>query len=237
MAIVDKKNFLGGLNTDTEQRLVPQGDYRDAVNIRVGESEGDDVGAIENVRGSEFIINDFHPGVQTRNLTCIGTYEDQVFDRIIYLVADSSDTGNPKHSIYEYNLKVNRIDLILRSRYLNFSKHHHVYGMNVIAHEEPFAPEGILYWTDDFNQPRKLNIARAKIASGTANVTQGVYRSVMEVVNGTPTYHRVVTPVVSSLSVLNYSFASQADFDIKINAIDQPPLTPPTFSLPKISIG
>ena len=84
MGVIDKKNFLGGLNQDTEQRLVPQGDYRDALNIRVGESEGDDVGAIENVRGSEFILNDFHPGVSTRNLTCIGTYEDQVFDRIIY---------------------------------------------------------------------------------------------------------------------------------------------------------
>lgn len=232
MGVIDKKNFLGGLNQDTEQRLVPQGDYRDALNIRVGESEGDDVGAIENVRGSEFILNDFHPGVSTRNLTCIGTYEDQVFDRIIYLVADSSNSANPKHSIYEYNLKTNSIFLILRSRFLNFNKYHHVYGMNVIAHEEPFAPEGILYWTDDFNQPRKLNIARAKISSGTGFVSSGVYKSVEEYISFDEgsTYHVSVPNVINSLN-LGYDFGSQFDFDIKINAIDQPPLTAPTFYL------
>lgn len=108
MAIIDKKNFLGGLNQDTEQRLLPQGDYRDALNIRAAESEGDDVGSVENIKGFEQIINGAAPGANPLDYQCIGSYQDKPMDRIIYFVAD---IANSEHSIYEYSLKTNNITL------------------------------------------------------------------------------------------------------------------------------
>ena len=37
------------MNKDLDERLVPNGQYRNAVNVQVSTSEGSDVGAIENV--------------------------------------------------------------------------------------------------------------------------------------------------------------------------------------------
>ena len=168
MAVIDKKNFLGGLNQDTEQRLLPQGDYRDALNIRAAESEGDDVGSVENIKGFEQIINDAAPGANPLDYQCIGSYQDKPMDRIIYFVAD---IANSEHSIYEYSLKTNNITLLLNSSFLNFQTSHFITGIKVIGHRESFAPEGILYWTDNLNPPRKMNIASAKLTTGTASIS------------------------------------------------------------------
>ena len=53
MAEVKNAFIKSKMNKDLDSRLVPQGEYRDAVNIQVSKSEGDDVGALENVLGKE----------------------------------------------------------------------------------------------------------------------------------------------------------------------------------------
>ena len=48
-----KHHFRSGkMNKDLDERLVPNGEYRDAQNIEISTSEGDDVGTIQNVRGT-----------------------------------------------------------------------------------------------------------------------------------------------------------------------------------------
>ena len=48
-----KRTFLKGrMNKDLDERLLPSGEYRDAVNIQVSTSEGSDVGAIETIIGN-----------------------------------------------------------------------------------------------------------------------------------------------------------------------------------------
>ena len=45
-----KNSFLKSkMNKDLDDRLIPNGEYRDANNISVGKSEDDDIGALENV--------------------------------------------------------------------------------------------------------------------------------------------------------------------------------------------
>ena len=42
-----KNNFLKGkMNKDLDDRLIPKGEYREAQNIIISESEGSDVGAV-----------------------------------------------------------------------------------------------------------------------------------------------------------------------------------------------
>ena len=41
------------MNKDLDDRLVPNGEYIDALNVKVASSEGSDVGAIENLLGNE----------------------------------------------------------------------------------------------------------------------------------------------------------------------------------------
>jgi hypothetical protein len=48
-----KNQFTSGkMNKDLDERLVPNGEYRDAMNIQVSTSEGSDVGTIQNILGN-----------------------------------------------------------------------------------------------------------------------------------------------------------------------------------------
>ena len=48
-----KNSFLRSkMNKDLDDRLIPNGEYRDAQNISVGKSEDDDIGALETVLGN-----------------------------------------------------------------------------------------------------------------------------------------------------------------------------------------
>jgi hypothetical protein len=51
-----KHTFTSGvMNKDFDERLIRNGEYRDALNIQVSSSEGSDVGAVENLLGNEKI--------------------------------------------------------------------------------------------------------------------------------------------------------------------------------------
>ena len=48
-----KNNFLQSkMNKDLDDRLIPNGQYRDALNIQVGKSEQDDIGTLQNSFGN-----------------------------------------------------------------------------------------------------------------------------------------------------------------------------------------
>ena len=48
-----QNSFLKGkMNKDLDERLVPKGEYREAQNILITQSESSDVGAIENIQGN-----------------------------------------------------------------------------------------------------------------------------------------------------------------------------------------
>ena len=48
-----KRNFLRGrMNKDLDERLVSNGEYRDASNIEVSTSEGSAVGTVQNIKGN-----------------------------------------------------------------------------------------------------------------------------------------------------------------------------------------
>ena len=51
-----KHNFTGGkMNKDLDERIVPNGEYRHAVNVQVGTSDDSDVGVIQNILGNKEI--------------------------------------------------------------------------------------------------------------------------------------------------------------------------------------
>ena len=44
--------YQGKMNKDLDERLVPNGEYRDAMNIQVSTSDESDVGTIQNILGN-----------------------------------------------------------------------------------------------------------------------------------------------------------------------------------------
>ena len=90
-----KSNFTQGkMNKDLDERLVPKGQYRDAINIQLINSEGSHVGAIENVLGNTLVSTDqlVDPGA-----TCVGAISDEGKNRLYYFVA-TKDSGYPVYS-------------------------------------------------------------------------------------------------------------------------------------------
>ena len=94
--------------------------------------------------------------------SCIGTYEDKPKNSIYYLVHDNS--SNNYDCILEYSLIDDKVRTVyqdgrvgsdgLTENILNFSNDKAITGVNKI--------DDILYWTDDLNRPRKINVELAK---------------------------------------------------------------------------
>ncbi len=88
MAQEIKNTFLKSkMNKDLDDRILPNGEYRDARNISVGRSEDNDVGALENIIGNSLLATtDLGEG-----LTIIGLEEDNSTDRIFVFLTDYTD--------------------------------------------------------------------------------------------------------------------------------------------------
>jgi hypothetical protein len=56
MAEIQNNFIKSKMNKDLDDRLVPSGEYRDALNIAISRSEGDDVGALETILGNELVF-------------------------------------------------------------------------------------------------------------------------------------------------------------------------------------
>ena len=175
MAQEIKNTFLKSkMNKDLDDRILPNGEYRDARNISVGRSEDNDVGALENIIG-----NDLVSGTDIGNgLTIIGIEPDNSSDSLYVFLTDYSDpnTKNPtnapvgsRHYIYVYNTVSKTYTRLVQGNFLNFSATNRIVGINLI--------ENLLFWTDNRNQPRKINIslARAYEPGGLATASGDYY--------------------------------------------------------------
>ncbi len=152
MAKVVNTFVKGKLNKDLDARLIPNGEYRDARNVQVSKSEGPDVGELENVLGNK--ITSLTWGGNTK---CIGYVVDEAKSYVYIFTTDntgSAYSNSASHHIYQYNvLDDTFLDLIFANTFLNFSQLNPIYGVNII--------ENLLFWTDNRNQPRKINIDKA----------------------------------------------------------------------------
>ena len=71
-----KNTFTAGrLNKDLDERLVGQGEYRDALNVNVGTSESSDASSVENLKGNELIGQDFSNQLTETTTTTAGSDE------------------------------------------------------------------------------------------------------------------------------------------------------------------
>jgi hypothetical protein len=155
MAEVKNAFLKSKMNKDLDARLVPSGEYRDAQNIQVSKSEGDDVGALENVLGNISIAN-ITADTGVPDLKCIGYFVDN-FNNIVYLFFTDNPLStyniNGQNFIYSYNINNNTLNLLASGTYLNFSQKNPIIGINLL--------ENLLFFTDNRNQPRKINIETA----------------------------------------------------------------------------
>ena len=198
-----KNTFLKSkMNKDLDARLVPNGEYRDAQNLSVSNSEGADVGSLENILGNTALTNIkdkianleseklevYYNGstipakeLITDKLEIIGYYAAVAIDTVFLFITDFRDASNDQLSnfapadqgassgpgtfdfyykgamcyIAEYNLNTGNTKILVGGNFLNFSKTHPILNVNLL--------EDLLFWTDNRNQPRKINIKNASL--------------------------------------------------------------------------
>ena len=57
MANIQRNFIRGRMNKSLDERLVPNGEYIDALNVRLGSTEDSEVGSVENSKGNTVLTN------------------------------------------------------------------------------------------------------------------------------------------------------------------------------------
>ena len=169
MAKIQKNFIKGRMNKSVDERLVPQGEYIDALNIRLGSTEGSEVGAVENSKGNELLVElEFLNAPLSQSAKCIGAFEDGANETIYWFV---NDPVNPLSS-------TGKVDMIVSYNTRTFVLFYHVISTSVLNFDKKYLMNGInligdlLFFTDNLNPPRKINVNRTYLKPDGSTVDQ-----------------------------------------------------------------
>ena len=195
------RNFtLGRMNKVVDERLVPNGEYIDALNIRMGSTENAEIGVIENSLGNIQLTTLSYDGVSLSNVAkCIGAFEDGANETIYWFVTDDDFSGSPTNKIdlvVSYDAKSDILTYHIisiddgdgQNTTLNFNKSYLITGVNKI--------EDLLFWTDDYNPPRQINV-KSTYANPVAGVDGFSAESIL-VIKKPPIAAPIVAPKPTS---------------------------------------
>ena len=154
-----KRSFQSGrMNKDLDERLVPNGEYIDAMNIEVSTSEDSDVGTVQTTMGNV----DKSPNVPEGY--CVGKIVDEKNDKLYWLVSGTVTRSGNKDFIAEYDYETQTVAAVCVDVYttggpraLYFDPTFPVTGINII--------DDILFWTDNNSEPKRINVTRGKLGS------------------------------------------------------------------------
>lgn len=158
-----KNSFLSAkMNKDLDDRLIPNGEYRDALNIQVGKSESSDIGTVQPIWGNA--IPDGYPIETDDTMRCIGAFMDERNNRIYQFLTNYFDPSpvimDPQpdgytNKIVMFDLTTSDYRVLVSGTFLNLATNPEfsITGLNLL--------ENLLFWTDNRNQPRKINIESA----------------------------------------------------------------------------
>jgi len=158
-----KNSFLSAkMNKDLDDRLIPNGEYRDALNIQVGKSESSDIGTVQPIWGNA--IPDGYPIEEDDTMKCIGAFMDERNNRIYQFLTNYFDPSpvimDPQpdgytNKIVMFDLTTSDYRVLVSGTFLNLATNPEfsITGLNLL--------ENLLFWTDNRNQPRKINVESA----------------------------------------------------------------------------
>lgn len=210
------RNFIAGkMNKVVDERLIPDGEYVDAMNIRMGSTENSEVGVIENTKGnlpltSLSYIDGTSLSIEAR---CIGALQDSATETLYWLIHDPNFTVGATGKldmIVSFNVLTNILTYHVISidngggidTTLNFNPSYLVTGIDIL--------NDLFFFTDDYNQPRCLNIKR-NYPNPVANIDAISAESLL-VIKKPPVTSPGVQPIVTNgqENYLNTRFISFA---------------------------
>jgi hypothetical protein len=143
------KNFVGSkMNKGLDERLIPQGQYIDGLNIRVSSDESGQAGSVENSKGNEVLTAlEYDGSPLSANATCIGAYQDGEAEKLYWFVTDPGVVD----MIVSYDTDADTLRYhVVSTSVLNFDVNSRMNGINLI--------DNLLFFTDNLNPPRRINV-------------------------------------------------------------------------------
>ncbi len=204
------RNFIAGrMNKSVDERLIPNGEYIDALNIRMGSTELSEIGVIENTTGNDQLtVLKFLNEPLSNDAVCIGAYEDGARETLYWFVHDSNNplsaTTNKVDMIVSFNTKTSALTYHVISEYeaggsgttLNFNPKYLVNAVNMV--------DDLLFFTDNYNPPRFINIKKSYLQP-SAGVDQITAEELM-VIKKFPPEAPEVTPFINPSASSEDSF-------------------------------
>ena len=168
MAKIQRNFIKGRMNKSLDERLIIDGEYIDALNVRLGSTEDSEYGSVENTKGNtvltSLIFTDRVTLVETPLSSAartLGAYDDGANETIYWFVHDPEfPLGNTGKCdmIVSFNTITTQLNYHVISlddgggilTTLNFNPQNLITGINLI--------ENLLFFTDNLNPPRSINI-------------------------------------------------------------------------------
>ena len=196
------RNFVAGrMNKMVDQRILPEGEYVDAMNIRMGSTEKSEIGVIENSKGNVPLTSlAYIDGTPLSSFArCIGSIEDNTNDLLYWFVHDPAFTVGATGKldlVLSYNIFSEILTYHIISiddggglnTTLNFNPSYLITGINILG--------PLLFFTEDYNPPRFINTKR-NYANPIGNIDQITAKQLL-VIKKPPTESPTVTPIVTS---------------------------------------
>lgn len=190
--MTNKKGFFGGLNVDDADFAVPQNDYIGALNIRVSTGESGDRGIVSTVAGNTLkdkTLNNLPISLPSGINETIGAAVDHAGRRVVFCNWNSMGV----HGIYCYDMDDDKVYKVLvdeapytDGNLLKFSRDKFIHSAVIIDNK--------FYWTNDHNQPRRINIEagikmhQPSYSTSVKPYSFGVKESVISIVRNPPAY-------------------------------------------------
>jgi len=160
------------MNKSDDERLIPNGEYIDALNVRLSSTEESENGAVENAKGNTklttlaWFFGTATPPVSyplSSSAKCIGSLADSQNETIYWFIHDSNfsigSTGI-MDMIVSMDTKTNVIKYHVVSMHntatettLNFNPEYLITAIDII--------DDLLFFTDNYNPPRFININKS----------------------------------------------------------------------------
>jgi len=166
--IQEKKYFDGFLNADDEDFVVGKNEYINAENLRFGTTDAGRVGGLESIKGTTAVTQGY-PTTEDGGSTpvtfafprgvniCVGVAVEESRNRFCWFNYNYDSIDNVNRSgVYCYDRTTGLIYTLMYNRLsggVNFIDKDYIIDARII--------DGLLYWTNERIEPRRINIDKA----------------------------------------------------------------------------
>tara|TARA_Y100000114_G_scaffold67384_1_gene61788 strand:+ start:604 stop:6711 length:6108 start_codon:yes stop_codon:yes gene_type:complete len=144
----------GRMNLDLEEKILPNGEYRGALNIQVSTSDEDSVGSVQPIMGNKKLTTGLAQD-WNNSYQCIGSIADEKNDVAYWFLVKDDNTQSAILRCFKNNNGDLETGIVLsdnQNKVLEFTVENYITGISIV--------DDFLYFTDGVTEPKVVNITQ-----------------------------------------------------------------------------